>query len=61
MKNIVKIVKTEFYKIKRYSVLWIGVATMAIVVLLSRFMATASDGVVHTLSNLLPCRLRRHK
>lgn len=51
MKNIVKIVKTEFYKIKRYSVLWIGVATMAIVVLLSRFMATASDGVVHTLSN----------
>lgn len=48
MKNIVK---TEFFKMKRYSVLWIGVATMALVVLLSRFMATASDGAVHTLSN----------
>ena len=51
MKNIVK---TEFFKMKRYSVLWIGVATMALVVLLSRFMATASDGAVHTLSNFLP-------
>lgn len=48
MKNIVK---TEFYKIKRYSVLWIGIATMLAVVLLARFMATASDGAIHTLLN----------
>lgn len=48
MKNIVKM---EFFKIKRYSVLWIGVATMFAVVLLTRFMAIASDGTVHTLSN----------
>lgn len=48
MKNIVK---TELYKIKRYSVLWIGIATMLAVVLLARFMATASDGATHTLLN----------
>ena len=45
------IIKTEFYKMKRYSVIWIGVATMLTVVLLSRFMATASDGASHTLMN----------
>lgn len=48
MKNIVK---TELYKIKRYSVIWIGIATMFAVVLLARFMATASDGATHTLLN----------
>lgn len=48
---MVNIIKTEFYKMKRYSVIWIGVATMLTVVLLSRFMATASDGVSHTLIN----------
>ena len=36
---------------KRYSVIWIGVATMFTVVLLARFMATASDGATHTLMN----------
>lgn len=46
---MLKIAKTEFYKLKRYSVVWIGVATMLTVVLLTRFMATASDGAVHTL------------
>ncbi|MBO1308036.1 ABC transporter permease [Enterococcus sp. 669A] len=45
------IVKTELYKLKRYSVVWIGIATMLAVVLLARFMATASDGATHTLSN----------
>lgn len=48
---MVNIIKTEFYKMKRYSVIWIGVATMLTVVLLSRFMATASDGASHTLIN----------
>ena len=41
---MVSIIKTEFSKMKRYSVIWIGVATMFTVVLLARFMATASDG-----------------
>mgnify|MGYP002510029932 CR=1 FL=1 len=45
------IIRTEFYKMKRYSVIWIGVATMFTVVLLARFMATASDGATHTLVN----------
>lgn len=36
---------------KCYSVIWIGVATMLTAVLLSRFMATASDGTGHTLIN----------
>ena len=44
VKVMLKIAKTEFYKLKRYSVVWIGVATMLTVVLLTRFMATASDG-----------------
>lgn len=48
---MVSIIKTEFYKMKRYSVIWIGVATMFTVVLLARFMATASDGATHTLTN----------
>lgn len=48
---MVSIIKTEFYKMKRYSIIWIGVATMLTVVLLSRFMATASDGTIHTLIN----------
>lgn len=48
---MVSIIRTEFYKMKRYSVIWIGVATMLTVVLLSRFMATASDGTIHTFEN----------
>ena len=48
---MVSIIKTEFSKMKRYSVIWIGVATMFTVVLLARFMATASDGATHTLMN----------
>lgn len=49
VRTMLKIAKTEFHKLKRYSVIWIGVATMLTVVLLTRFMATASDGAVHTL------------
>ena len=48
---MIRIAKTEVSKLKRYSVVWIGVATMLTVVLLTRFMATASDGAVHTLEN----------
>lgn len=48
---MVSIIKSEFSKMKRYSVIWIGVATMFTVVLLARFMATASDGATHTLMN----------
>lgn len=48
---MIRIVKTEFWKLKRFSVMWIGVAAMLSVVLLSRFMAIASDGVTHTLEN----------
>lgn len=51
MRGMTAVIRTEFYKMKRYSVVWIGVATMLTVVLLSRFMATASDGAVHTLTN----------
>lgn len=46
---MLRVAKTEFYKLKRYSVIWIGVATMLTVVLLSRLMAVATDGTVHTL------------
>lgn len=49
---MIRIAKTEVSKLKRYSVVWIGVATMLTVVLLTRFMATASDGAVHTLENI---------
>lgn len=48
---MITIVKTELMKLRRYSVVWIGVAAMLSVVLLTRFMATASDGTVHTLEN----------
>ncbi len=46
-----EIVKTELMKLKRYSVVWIGLAAVLAVVLLARFMATANDGTVHTFSN----------
>lgn len=45
-----RIIMTEFRKMKRYSVIWIGVATMAAVILLSCFMATASNAPEFTLS-----------
>lgn len=52
-----RIIMTEFRKMKRYSVIWIGVATMITVILLSRFMATASNAseftFVHFASNIM--------
>ena len=47
---MLRLVKTELWKLKRYSVIWIGIAAMLSVVLLTRFMGIASDGAVHTLS-----------
>ena len=45
---MLRLVKTELWKLKRYSVIWIGIAAMLSVVLLTRFMGIASDGAVHT-------------
>lgn len=45
------LVKTELWKLKRYSIIWIGTAATLSIVLLTRFMATAEDGVVHTFAN----------
>lgn len=47
---MLKIIKTEFVKLKRFSIIWVGIAAMLACVLLTRFMATASDGVNHTLA-----------
>ncbi|MCC5465670.1 ABC transporter permease [Pelosinus baikalensis] len=48
---MLRIIKTEFLKLKRYSVIWIGIAATLSVVLLSRFMAMATDGTTHTFHN----------
>ena len=40
------IVKTEFYKLKRYHILWAGVALMLLSVLLTLFTSMANDGSV---------------
>ena len=38
---MVRIVKTEFYKLKRYHILWAGVALMLLSVLLTLFTSMA--------------------
>lgn len=43
---MVRIVKTEFYKLKRYHILWTGVALMLLSVLLTLFTSMANDGSV---------------
>ena len=43
---MVRIVKTEFYKLKRYHILWAGVALMLLSVLLTLFTSMANDGSV---------------
>lgn len=48
---MLRLLKTELWKLKRYSVIWIGVAAMFSVVLLTRFMAIAYSGAAHTLEN----------
>lgn len=48
---MVKIIKTEIIKLKRYSIIWVGFAAALLVVLLTRFMATAEDGAARNLEN----------
>lgn len=43
---MVSIVKTEFLKLKRYSILWAGVALMFLTILLTQFTSMADDGSV---------------
>lgn len=38
---MVRIIKTEFYKLKRYHILWAGVALMLLSVLLTLFTSMA--------------------
>ena len=50
---MVRIVKTEFYKLKRYHILWAGVALMLLSVLLTLFTSMANDGSVWDFSYLI--------
>lgn len=43
---MVRIVKTEFYKLKRYHILWAGIALMLLSILLTLFTSMANDGSV---------------
>lgn len=43
---MIRIIKTEFYKLKRYHILWAGVALMMLSVLLTLFTSMANDGSV---------------
>ena len=51
--TIWKIAKTEYWKLKRYSILWAGVALMLLSVLLTLFTSTANDGMVWTFPILI--------
>lgn len=46
---MIKLIKTELLKLRRYSILWIGIAAMFSVVLLTRFMAISQDSTTYTL------------
>lgn len=43
---MVRIVKTVFYKLKRYHILWAGIALMLLSILLTLFTSMANDGSV---------------
>lgn len=43
---MIRIIKTEFYKLKRYHILWAGIALMLLSVLLTLFTSLAHDGSV---------------
>lgn len=51
--KIYQIVKTECWKLKRYSILWAGIALMALSVLLTLFTSTANDGTTWTFPVLI--------
>lgn len=46
--TVLRIAKTEYWKLRRYSILWAGVALMLLSVLLTLFTSTANDGMVWT-------------
>lgn len=46
--TILSIAKTEYWKLRRYSFLWAGIALMLLSVLLTLFTSTANDGTVWT-------------
>ena len=45
---MLRMIKTELWKLKRYHILWAGVLLMALSVLLALFSSTAQDGSVWT-------------
>ena len=49
---MVVIIKTEFLKLKRYHILWAGIALMLLSVLLTLFTSIANDGSVWDFSYL---------
>lgn len=50
MNDMLRIVKTELWKLKRYHMIWAGVFLMLLSVLLTIFSSTALDGTVWTFS-----------
>lgn len=50
---IYRVAKTEYWKLKRYSILWAGAALMLLSVLLTLFTSTANDGMVWTFPILI--------
>ncbi len=48
---MIRLIKTELLKLRRYSVLWIGIAAMLAVVLLTRFMAIAQESGTYALED----------
>ena len=45
---MIRLIKTEFIKMKRYHILWAGVALMLLTVVLTLFTTLAEDGTVWT-------------
>ena len=41
-----RVIKTEFLKLRRYFILWIGVSLMLLTVLVTLFTSLAEDGMV---------------
>ncbi len=50
MNDMLRMVKTEIWKLKRYHMIWAGVLLMLLSVLLTLFSTTALDGTVWTFS-----------
>lgn len=47
---MIRLIKTELMKMKRYHILWAGVALMLLTVILTLFTTLAEDGTVWTYS-----------